>query len=82
MDELFCLYWEDPSGRVHAEVRFKDLGEVLAAWTRLTRGPASRMGMIKSVTITDTLDMIVRKWEKGKLVFPTPEEAEEMRSQR
>ncbi len=67
--ELFTTHITFASGDTHKEdpIPMSKLGSTI---TRLVRGPAAQMGMIKEVKIVDMMDCIVFLARDNKVVFP------------
>jgi hypothetical protein len=63
MDSLFSLYWWDPQGNQHTELKHVDVNKIKSAWERLTCGPAAKMGVVQRVIITDALDCIAAEYK-------------------
>ena len=71
MSGEFSVYWTDAGDGQHEELRFVDGEKAVKAAHRLTKGPASMLGMVKRVIITDGGDCINFEWKKGEgIVFP------------
>lgn len=71
--ENYTVYWWDRDGGQHREGIFVDAeGAVLAA-RRLCLGPASVLGVVKKVMITDGDDFVSFLWKDGALIYPTEE---------
>jgi len=49
-----------------------DESTLVDAITRLTSGPAARMGMIKEVKVVDMVDQTNFLWKDGRLKYPIP----------
>lgn len=77
MENEFSVYWWDRDGGQHRELQFVDAERAVKAAHRLTCGPASVLGVVKKVMITDGGDHCNFLWEDGVLKYPT----EEMRDQ-
>ena len=71
MSEEFSVYWWDREDGQHEELRFVPADKATRAFERLTLGPASMLGMVKRVIITDGGDCICAEWRDGKLTYPT-----------
>ena len=66
--EAFATHITFASGDSHKEDTPEDkLGSTI---TRLLRGPAAQMGMIKEVKIVDSMDCIVFLARDNNVVFP------------
>ena len=67
--ETFTTHITFASGDTHKEdpIPEQKLGSTI---TRLLRGPAAQMGMIKEVKIVDTMDCIVFLARDNNVVFP------------
>ena len=67
--ETFTTHITFTSGDTHREdpITADKLGSTI---TRLVRGPAAMMGMIKEVKIVDMMDCIVFLARDNKVVFP------------
>tara|TARA_Y100001970_G_scaffold294307_1_gene450233 strand:- start:1758 stop:1979 length:222 start_codon:yes stop_codon:yes gene_type:complete len=59
------------AGNRHKEKAFVPVAEAMEAVTRLTQGPAAKIGVVKEVLITDTGDCTCFHWKEGVLLFPT-----------
>jgi len=72
----FSVYWWDPEGQQYEEARFTDITTVQSAVSRLTGGPAAKMGIIKRVLVTDGGDCCCFEWKDSKIMFDgsTPKE--------
>lgn len=70
----FSVYAFGPDGRYAPIVRFVDVGQAMAAVTRLVRHPnIIRRGDVRRVIITDGGDFTVFEWVHGKgVVWPKP----------
>ena len=69
--ETFTTHITFRSGDTHKEdpITGEKLGSTI---TRLLRGPAASIGMIKEVKIVDQSDCIVFLARNNKIVFPKP----------
>ena len=69
MADTFTTHITFSSGDTHKEdpITADKLGSTI---TRLVRGPAAMMGMIKEVKIVDQMDCIVFLARDNKVVFP------------
>ena len=69
MADTFTTHITFTSGDTHREdpITADKLGSTI---TRLVRGPAARLGMIKEVKIVDMMDCIVFLARDNKVVFP------------
>ena len=67
--ENFTTHITFASGDTHKEapITADKLGSTI---TRLLRGPAAQMGMIKEVKIVDMMDCIVFLAQDNKIIFP------------
>jgi predicted metallo-beta-lactamase superfamily hydrolase len=66
----FSLYWWDPEDYQHEELRFVDDKTAVERAHILTHGPASKLGIVKRVIITDGGDCINFEWKYGEgIVF-------------
>ena len=67
--ETFTTHITFRSGDTHKEdpITSDELGSTI---TRLLRGPAASIGMIKEVKIVDQMDCIVFLARNNKIVFP------------
>ena len=72
----FSVFWTDPQGTVHTEFKYRPIEDVRSAVTRLTRGPAAMMGIVKEVRVVDVSDCTNFLWQNGEVVFPTAEDLE------
>jgi len=74
MSELFNVFWWDRDGGQHKELSFVEAMPAMKACARLTQGPASVLGIVDRVIITDSSDCTCFEWIKGKgITFPTKE---------
>ena len=68
----FSVFWWDREENYHAELRFVEIEKAINAARRLTHGPASVLGVVKKVMITDGGDLCCFLWTKENGVeFPT-----------
>lgn len=67
--ETFTTHITFSSGDTHKEDTPQD--KLFSTITRLVRGPAAQMGMIKEVKIVDMMDCIVFLAQDNKVVFPS-----------
>ena len=72
MTDEFSVYWWDRDYGQHEELRFVSAEAAMKAVARLTRGPASALGFVSRVIITDGGDCCCFEWK-----FPTKEEGYE-----
>lgn len=73
--EFSVYWWSALDARSYAECRFVTQDLALAAFKRLTTGPASLL-VATRVIVTDAGDCIAAEWVKGKgLTFPSDLEA-------
>ena len=71
MTNEFSVYWWDQTGGQYEELRFVSAEEATKAAQRLTKGPASRLGIVDRVIITDGVDCICFEWNARQgLIFP------------
>lgn len=68
--ETFTTHITFTSGDTHKEDT--PASNVVSTITRLVRGPAAQMGMIKEVKIVDQMDCIVFLARDNNVVFPKP----------
>lgn len=67
----FSLYWWDPQGCQHEELRYVDAGRAVDRAGTLSRGPAAQLGMVKRIMITDGGDYAVFEWtHEDGITFP------------
>ena len=66
--EAFATHITFASGDSHKEDTPED--KLASTITRLLRGPAAQMGMIKEVKIVDSMDCIVFLARDNNVVFP------------
>jgi hypothetical protein len=71
----FNLYWWDPQGNQHEELRFVDAKRAVERAASLSRGPAAQIGMVKRIIITDGGDYTTFEWKKDHGVTYPPERA-------
>jgi len=72
MTSQFSVFWWDPQGGQHNELRNVEPSAAMKAVTRLTKLPSSIF--VQRVIITDALDFTNFEWIKGKgIIFPTKE---------
>ena len=69
--ETFTTHITFSSGDTHKEDPITQ-DKLVSTITRLIRGPAAQMGMIKEVKIVDSLDCIVFLARDNNVVFPKP----------
>jgi hypothetical protein len=73
MANEFSVYWWDDKGNQHEELRFVSDRNAVNAAHRLCKGPASILGLVKRVIITDGGDYTNFEWTKEKgIIFPPP----------
>jgi hypothetical protein len=71
MDKKYSVYWWDNQGNQIRELFVEDIEKVKEAVTRLTRGPAATIGIVRRVIITDSLDYINFEWRfQEGVVYP------------
>ena len=70
-NELFTTHITFTSGDSHKEAPIGS-DKLSSTMTRLLRGPAARLGMIKEVKIVDSMDCIVFLARDNNVVFPKP----------
>jgi hypothetical protein len=75
----FSVYWWDADDGQHRELQFVEAQRAVERAHTLTNGPASRLGIVKKVMITDGLDFCVFLWEDGKVKYPSEDLLEEAR---
>ena len=76
----YSVYWWDQEDGQHEESRFILLDLAMHQVKRLTQGPASMLGMVKRVIITDGGDCCVFEWKQGEgITWPTKEQRDEHR---
>ena len=66
--EQFTTHITFSSGDTHREDT--NSGQIMSTITRLIKGPAAQMGMIKEVKIVDMMDCIVFLARDNKILFP------------
>lgn len=66
--EIYSLYWTDPSGTQHEEVKHEPFDKLKPVIDRLLRGPGCKL--VKQLIVTDVMDCTVMKVVEGKLIFP------------
>jgi hypothetical protein len=68
----FSVYWWDPDGNYHKELKHVSAEDALQRSKELANGPASvALGVIERIIITDGGDCTCFEWIKGKgVVFP------------
>ncbi len=69
--ETFTTHITFTSGDSHKEDPIT-ADKLVSTITRLVRGPAAQMGMIKEVKIVDQMDCIVFLARDNNVVFPKP----------
>jgi|18_taG_2_1085343.scaffolds.fasta_scaffold144267_2 hypothetical protein len=57
--ELFSVYWYDPDGKQYRDQYLQSLSDSKVAFDRLVGGPAAKIGIVKRVLVTDSLDCLV-----------------------
>lgn len=71
MNNEFSVFWQDPDGNCHKERAFVSAKEAVECAHSLANRPATRMGIIRKIMITDGDDFTVFLWEHDKgVVFP------------
>ena len=68
-NELFTTHITFTSGDTHKEEPV-DADGVVSTVTRLLRGPAAAMGLVKEFKIVDSLDRIVFLARDNNVIFP------------
>lgn len=63
--EEFSLYWYDCDGNQHEELRFVDGQTAVKRAKTLADGPASMIGIVELIIITDGGDFCCFEWKKG-----------------
>lgn len=77
----FSVYWWDRDGGQHEESRFVIAELAVHQAKRLSCGPASALGMVKRVIITDGGDFTVFEWKHGEgITYPTAEQRAQHRA--
>ena len=67
----FSVYWWSADGSQHEELRFVDVDTAMNRVMTLVKGPASKLGLVARVIITDGGDFTCFEWLKDKgLVYP------------
>lgn len=61
----YSVWWWDREDNQHQEKRFVDAKAAVEAAHRLAQGPASLLGMVNRVIITDGGDFTNFEWKKG-----------------
>ena len=56
---LFSVYWYDPDGTQYRDQHLQNYDNSKLAFERLVAGPAARLGIVKRVLVTDSLDCLV-----------------------
>jgi hypothetical protein len=70
----FSVWWWDADGSQHEELRFVNGETAVQRAHTLTHGPASLVGIVQRVIITDGGDCINFEWKHGEgVVFPPKE---------
>lgn len=70
-DELFNVLWWDRDGGQHRELQYVPAEQAVKACRRLTHGPASLLGIVAKVMITDSGDCCNFLWTKENgIEFP------------
>lgn len=70
----FSLYWWDPDGSIHEELRFVGAEEAVKRSFTLANGPAAKMGIVKRIMITDGGDFCVFDWNSDAgVIWPDRE---------
>jgi hypothetical protein len=62
----FSVYWWDRAGNQHEEHCGVDAKTAVTAAKRLAHGPASVLGIVSRVIITDGVNCINFEWKKGE----------------
>ena len=69
--ERFCVHWYDPDGGKHTELQWVDSRTAVEQAFSLTDRPATRMGIIRRVIITDANDCCCFEWKYNEgVTFP------------
>jgi hypothetical protein len=67
----FSVYWWDPVGNFHDEIRWATAEQAVEVARSLTARPAAQIGVIRRVIITDGGDFTVFEWKFGEgVTFP------------
>jgi hypothetical protein len=75
-EKEFSVYWTDPDGNVQEELRWVDAKTAVDRAHHLAKGPASLLGIVQRVIITDGGDCCVFEWLRGVgVTFPKELEA-------
>ena len=75
MTEHFNVWWWDKDGGQHKELTSVEAKHAMQAVKRLTTGPASVLGIVERVIITDNGDCINFEWTKAAgVTFPRREQ--------
>ncbi len=70
-DGEFSVWWDDPEGSHHNELRFVTPERAVEMALSLAHRPAAHIGIIQRVIITDGGDFTVFEWKhKQGIVFP------------
>ena len=70
----FSCYWWDKDGGQHEELRFLPFRKCMLAAKRLAHGPASALGIVIRIIVTDGGDEIVFEWKpKEGMTWPRQE---------
>lgn len=65
-DHQFSVYWWDRNGARHHELSWGRAEQAVSAVKRLTAGPASILGIVHRVIITDGGDCTTLEWKIGE----------------
>lgn len=72
-DTEFSVYWFDPDGHYHVERSFVDAETAVRLAFSLIERPATKLGMIRRVIITDGGDSTNFEWKHGiGVTYPQP----------
>jgi len=71
----FSVFWWDPDGNVHAEVRFVDIKTACQTVKSLSHRPAVNLGIIRGISITNGNHQTCFLWKREAGITYPPEEA-------
>lgn len=69
--ELCSLYYWNSNDKKHEVYRYADASIVILRAFNLINGPGAKEGIVKTVQITNSLDVLVFEWKNGiGITFP------------
>ena len=64
MEGSFSVYWFSPDGEQHRDLYLGSWDECQEAVERLVRGPAARLGVVREVRVTDSMDLMLAQLKR------------------